>query len=117
RRDDPTGRPLEWNWRGGERLPAWRYRWRPDGLPASIASAGQERRLGWDALGRLIVDERHGGVEPSREFFAWDLAGDLRFARGRAGRDWRADRDAPPRDAGGRALRHGGLALRRGAQG
>jgi len=117
RRDDVAGRPLDWNWLGGERLPAWRYRWRADGLPASVVGAGQERRMGWDALGRLIVDERHGAGEPAREYFAWDLAGDLRLARGRDGRDWRADQDAPPRDAGGRALRHRGLELRRGAQG
>lgn len=117
RRDDDAGRPLDWIWLGGERLPAWRYRWRADGLPASISDAGQERRLAWDALGRLIVDERHGVGEATREFFAWDLAGDLRFARRRDGRDWRADQEAPPRDAGGRALRHRGLELRRGAQG
>lgn len=117
RRDDAAGRPLEWIWRGREPLPAWRYRWRADGLPASISDSGQERRLGWDALGRLIVDERPGFDGPVREFFAWDLAGELRYARGRDGQDWTADRDPPPRDADGRVLRHGGLELRRGAAG
>lgn len=120
RRDDAAGRPLEWAWRGREPLPAWRYRWRADGLPASISDSSQERRLGWDALGRLIVDERHAIPRengPVREFFAWGLAGDLRHARGREGQDWTADRDPPPRDADGRALRHGSLELRRGAAG
>ncbi|TXL64635.1 RHS repeat-associated core domain-containing protein [Zeimonas arvi] len=120
RRDDAAGRPLEWTWRGREPLPAWRYRWRADGLPASISDSSQERRLGWDALGRLIVDERRASPrenEPVREFFAWDLAGDLRYARGRDGRDWAADRDLAPHDADGRARRHGGLELRRGAAG
>ncbi|MCM5571394.1 DUF2235 domain-containing protein [Burkholderiaceae bacterium FT117] len=150
RRDDDAGRPIDWRWKGrrgtpagtgtrighrdspghGDALPAWRYRWRHDGLPASIADARVERRLGWDMLGRLIVDERHpvagaqglgaggpgGGGPAGAEYFAWDLAGDLRFARAPDGGGWRAA-DDPPRDPAGRPMRHGDRELRYGPQG
>jgi len=124
RRDDASGRPTAWRWIGLDRLPDWRYRWGAQGLPLAITDRDSERRFGWDAFGRLIVQERHrravaAGAAPApveSEYFAWDLAGDLRFAKRVDGSRWR-DVDAPAaRDGAGRPTRHGELALRYGVQ-
>ncbi|NLD71025.1 MAG: RHS repeat protein, partial [Limnobacter sp.] len=122
RADDAGGRPLAWRWRGSSPLPEWRYRWGEDGLPAAIVGRSDERRFGWDALGRLIVQERHGrsalqrANAPESEYFAWDLAGDLRLVKTAQGIT-RGDAElAVPRDALGRPARHGVLDLRYGAQ-
>jgi RHS repeat-associated protein len=124
RRNDASGRPIAWRWIGLDRLPDWRYRWGAHGLPLAIADRDSERRFGWDAFGRLVVHERHrravgAGAAPApveSEYFAWDLAGDLRFAKRVDGRSWRDSDARVPRDGAGRPARHGELALHYGVQ-
>ncbi|MFA7666209.1 MAG: RHS repeat-associated core domain-containing protein [Burkholderiaceae bacterium] len=118
RRNDPRGRPLLWQWSGRSgrsELPGWRYRWHVDGLPAGIATLDGERRLGWDALGRLIIDERHAAGGHSAEYFAWNPAGQLQ-ASGTVEQAVRPV-DAGPRDASGRVSSYRDLALHRGPHG
>jgi RHS repeat-associated protein len=127
RKDDGLGRPVEWHWRGREALPQWQYRWSEDGLLDAIKEAGAEQRFAFDAFGRLIVHERHsrsslsangskGDTDPETEYFAWDLAGDLRFARRVDGSNWKLD-DAPQRDNAGRRLKHETLEMRYASHG
>lgn len=116
RRDDAAGRPLAWRWMGLDPLPDWRYQWSAEGLPLTIVDRNSERRFGWDAFGRLIIQERHEAGALQSEYFAWDLAGDMRLARRSDGSTWRDGDAAVPRSPAGMPLSHGDLALHYGAQ-
>ncbi|MCL4185381.1 MAG: DUF2235 domain-containing protein, partial [Burkholderiaceae bacterium] len=134
RRHDASGRALSFTWEASPAspravLPFRHLRWHPAGLPMSIAHEWGEDRYGYDRFGRLIVRERHDAPQPDAgprqmsepqavprhvEYFAYDATGERIAARRRDGTDWRAD--DTDRDAAGRPVRHGTLALRYGAQ-